>query len=81
VLAEGEVVAGTIVTTPIACARWRTQIFVDRGALKPRSIQLRTEIGSSGCCRISEEDESRVASLRADRTLQYAPARARYALR
>ena len=71
VLADGERVAGSMVTEPIACARWRTRLFVDRSAPKPRAIALRTEIGSAGCCRIANEDTTRVAGLRRDRTLQF----------
>jgi hypothetical protein len=80
VLREKHLIANTLPPMPIACARWRTRLFIDPAVSKPRPILLRTERGSKPCCRIFEEDEPKIAPPEADGVLRFDAALAKYVL-
>ena len=66
-----EHVAGTLASSPFACARFQLGLSVDLTAAKPRAIALRPEFAASACCRLGPEAQSRLAALRGGQTLRF----------
>jgi hypothetical protein len=73
-----ERVANLLETQPIGCARWRTVVSIDRSAAKPRSIALRTDFGSTACCRIATEEADSIAVRRRGHLLRFDSSSGRY---
>jgi len=80
-LGGSERVANLLGTRPIGCARWRTFLSIDRTEAKPRSITLRTDFGSTPCCRIAAEEADLVAGLRRSHVLRFDAERGKYTVR
>jgi hypothetical protein len=51
---------------------------LDRSAAKPRSIALRTDFGSTACCRIAAEETDSIADMRRGHLLRFDSASGRY---
>ena len=75
-----ERVAKLFDSNPIGCARWRTFLSIDPAEAKPRSIALRTEFGSTPCCRI-ETEEPNLAGMRRGQVLRFDSGRGKYVVR
>ena len=52
--------ARTLISRPIACARWRKRLFIDPKEPKPTSIELRREVAASPGCQIEDDQEDRM---------------------
>jgi hypothetical protein len=59
-LVENYRIAGTLSSMPIACARWRSRLFIDSSQPKPRSLIIRTELLMPPECRTEPSDVAEV---------------------
>jgi len=76
-----ESVANLFVTRPLGCARWRTDVLIDQTEAKPRSVGLRTELGSLPGCSIDPEEAGPIAEMRRGYSLYFDPERGKYMIR
>ena len=79
-IGASERVAKLLDSNPIGCARWRTLLSIDPAEAKPRAIALRTEFGSTPCCRI-ETEEANLAGMRRGQVLRFDSGRGKYVVR
>lgn len=52
--------ARTLISQPMACARWRKRLFIDPKEPKPKSIELRRDVAASPGCQIEDAQEDRM---------------------
>lgn len=74
-LIEDHQVAGVFATDSIGCARWRTNLFVNENAPKPRAVALRGEFAADltepGTCWLDKRETTRHAALEQGHTLRF----------